>query len=356
MQNRDHAGVDARLYCFEQPDASERHFVTYCGRLGIAVHLVPWGRRKRVVAAVSELSRIVRQSWPCIIHTHDFRADLVAWLVARRTGVPVIASNHAWHGMWKDIGWKEHAIEWIRERLLRDFRFVVDVSEATRRETIKRGVAPERSMTLYTGVNSPGGSVDREEVRRSMGIGADVTVVGNIARLYPEKGQAHLIEAIARIAHQRPNVQFFIIGDGPLKEELAAKAASAGVGDSLRFLGFQHDLQRAMAMLDIFVHPSMMEGLPIVIYNAMTMNVPVIATDVAGVAEVITDGETALLVKAGDVEGLANAMLRLIDDVSLRARLRTAAAERIRSNGSFSARNSAIEFARLYRESLVEAG
>jgi glycosyltransferase involved in cell wall biosynthesis len=144
------------------------------------------------------------------------------------------------------------------------------------------------------------------------------------------------------------------VGDGPLRDELQALAAASGLGDRIRFLEFQADLERVLAALDVFVHPSMMEGMPIVLYNAMAMGVPIIATGVAGVAEVLENEVSALLIPPSDEAALTQATRRLLDEESLRRRLAACACEASRSDHRFSAASSAKAVAALYSRLLSQ--
>jgi glycosyltransferase involved in cell wall biosynthesis len=345
----------AFLFCFEQASGSEKPFIQFLAARGLTAELLPWGKTKQLAGAVASLCGAIRAHWPCVVHTHDFRSEIVGWLAARRTGAPLVASNHAWHAMWPGIGYKQRVLEGIRGHLLRRFDRVIDVCETTRRESIRRGVPAHRVTTIYSGANpsKADNAVPCSQLRASLGLKQEDVVIGNLARMSPEKGQHYLLEAAARILPLRPRSRFLVVGEGPLHRKLVQQAEALGIESRVTFLTFQDDLHSAMSVLDIFVLPSLMEGMPIVLYNAMSIGVPVVATDVGGVGEVLSHEVTALLVQPGDLDGLCTMLIRLIDDAALREKLRRNAASLMRESGRFSAGNAIVAIERVYEEVLA---
>jgi glycosyltransferase involved in cell wall biosynthesis len=156
-------------------------------------------------------------------------------------------------------------------------------------------------------------------LRASLGLARDAKVAGVIARLTEQKGHRFLFEAMesARLA----DVQLIVIGDGELRDALQQDVATRGLTSRVRFLGARRDLGNLLGAMDVFVLPSLWEGLPLSLVLAMGAAVPVVATDVAGIPEVVQNGDTGLLVPPADGPALGHALERLFDDAELRSRM-----------------------------------
>jgi len=251
-----------QLFLFEEADGAERAFLEYLARRNMSAHLLPWGKRKRLIPAVARLIRAIRANRPCIVHTHDLRPDFVGWVAARLTGCPLIASNHGWHSIWPDIGRKRRRNEAVRSWLLKHFDRVVAVSDSVRDESIRRGIDPARVMTVHTGIDLADFQLpaDREAARQALGFGRSDVLIGNIARLYPEKGQSILLHAFERVSRHLSSARLLIVGEGPLAGALRAEAHRLDIANRVKFVGFQDDIAAVFAALDVFVLPSFAEN------------------------------------------------------------------------------------------------
>jgi glycosyltransferase involved in cell wall biosynthesis len=165
------------------------------------------------------------------------------------------------------------------------------------------------------------GGTDGAAKRRELGWTAGRPVVGAIARLHRQKGVAHLIRAAARVLETRSEVLFAVVGDGPQGQKLREEARALGLGEAFVFLGERTDAAAILAGFDLFVLPSLWEGLPFVLIEAAALGRPIIASAVDGVPEVITDSVTGILVPPADPAALASAILRLLEDRELAGRL-----------------------------------
>ena len=184
---------------------------------------------------------------------------------------------------------------------------------------------------IHTGIDlgrfEPGRG--REAFRNEFRIAPDALVVGMTARLSDErKGARDFIEAAARVHTRQPSVHFLVVGEGVLRSGLEERAGELGLGDSVTFAGWRADIPAALAAMDAYVMPSHFEGGPTSVLEAMAMGLPVVATRVGMVPEVVDDGESGLIVAPGDVPALAESMSRLVTEADLRSRLGRAARER----------------------------
>lgn len=314
----------------------------------VPVELIPWGHTRNLPGALRALVAKVRSAPHPILHAHDVRSDAVSLLVGWITGAPVVISNHAWHA----VGFKRHLFEAMRGFWLRFADTVVNVSADTHNETLRRGVPPERSMTVYSGLdlapyrNPP----PRSEAKARLNFSCDDILVGNVARMWPEKALHTLIEAAARLAPRYPALRIVFVGDGVLEPALRADVSQRGLEKTVRFLGFRKDLVEVMSAFDLFALPSAAEGTPMVIYSAMALGLPIVASKVNGSGEILENERSALLIKPADAGELTTAIDRLLAAPVLGRALGDAAKKRIEER--YSAEKSVKIFESLY-ESLI---
>jgi glycosyltransferase involved in cell wall biosynthesis len=168
---------------------------------------------------------------------------------------------------------------------------------------------------------------------RALGLEPGDRVVGNVAACVGHKGQRFLVEAAPRVLEACPRARFVIVGDGVLRPELERQARDLGVADRVLFPGFREDVPTLLRLFDVFCFPSVMEGLGTSLLDAMALGLPVVSTRAGGIPEVVRDDVDGLLVEPGDAAALADALLGVLGDAGLAARLGAAARERV---GAFS--------------------
>ncbi len=314
LEHLDRERFSARLFCFEEPGGAHQAFRTYLTGRQLPAETLPWGRRKRLLAAVAQVADEAARHPRSLIHTHDTRSDGVGLMAGRRARVPVVSSDHGWHSMWHSIGPKVRLAERVRAQFLRRSDAVIDVSQATRDETVRRGVPAERVHTVYSGIDLDPFTEPQDGLhfRERWGIPADAAVIGSVARLYPEKGQAHLLEAATSVLAAQPRAYVLLVGDGPEEPALRAKIERQGIGDRVKLIPFQDDLPGTLAAIDVLAHPSLVEGAPLVLYAAMASGLAICATAVGGVGEFLQHGRNALVVPVGDVPALASTLAELV--------------------------------------------
>ncbi len=193
---------------------------------------------------------------------------------------------------------------------------------------------------------------ERDAVRAELGIGPDELLAVTVANFRAPKGYPDLFEAARQVDRQGAPVRFAVVGQGPLADELAARHASMGLGARLQILGYRPDAPRITAAADLFVLASHHEGLPVAVMEAFAAGVPVVATQVGGLAEAVHDGESGRLVEARRPDLLADAIVELAGDPEQRARLGRGAAE---AAGQFSAQRSEVEIEEVYRRAIETA-
>jgi len=162
-------------------------------------------------------------------------------------------------------------------------------------------------------------SLNANRIRHTLGLSDSDLVVGTAVVISKQKGLTHLLDAACTVVTAEPRARFVVAGDGPLRADLERKASSLGLGDRFRFLGYRSDIPELIASLDLYVLPSLWEGLPLALLEALAMGKPIVATSVGGNPEVVEDGVQGRLVPPGDSVALADAILALLRDDEFRA-------------------------------------
>ncbi len=322
------------IVCFANPGRPESCLLDAAEALQVPTFRLPWGRRKRLWAAVNQLVHIIKSTNASIIHSHDAKSNVVALLAQARTNVPVVGSAYGWFGSRSVF--RVRLYEWLDVHMLKRFQGVLTVSESLRQESLDRGLDPGKLILVRTGVDyeSLQNAPDRRTIRESLGLAPDDLVFGNLARLWPEKGHRYLIDALRIVIDKHPSVKLVIIGTGPLEERIRAQIAQLGLADNVIFAGFPDNVTGIIKILDAQVHSSVYEGLPIAILQGMAAGLPIVSTDVGGIREVLAHGENGLIVPPGDSQQIATAMLQLLDDAAAAKRMGDAAQTFVRENYS----------------------
>ena len=288
---------------------------------GVPVHGLR-GAGLRGMAWPLRLRRLVRNGRVDLVHTHMPLPAAVARLVlpGRRP-----AFVHTEHNLWSRYRW---ATRWANRLTYRRNAAVVAVSEAVAASIGSTRVPVE---VVVHGVELVAPAVDaaaRLRARSALGLDPDVPVVGTVGNHTAKKDHATLLDAVARLATDVPDVQLVLVGSGPLTGELGARAQRLGIAERVHLVGSRPDARELLAALDVFALSSRFEGLPLALLEAMAAGLPVVATTVGGVPEVLTDGVDGLLVEPGDAGALQVALGKLLADPALarqlgaRARLR----------------------------------
>jgi len=274
--------------------------------------------------------------------------DFIAgWQIAkaardRNVSILHLHSAHALAiGLWaslfnkklKLIGARRVALP-IRKNFLSRYKYTssrmthhVAISEVIRQVMIADGIAPERIITIHSGVDTQRLLLEKpaDDFRKQNGIPEDHLVVGMVAALTVEKGYPTLLEAAAEVLKAHEKVIFCALGEGGAREALLRQADGLGLGNRFRFMGFRKDVGAFLHMFDIFVLASHMEGLGTSILDAQSVGLPVLASRVGGIPEIIEDGVSGLLAEAGNPDDFAAKLSRLIDHAALREKLGTEA-------------------------------
>jgi sugar transferase (PEP-CTERM/EpsH1 system associated) len=285
---------------------------------------------------------------PHIVQTHNWATLLEGIVAATCAGVPLVI--HAEHGTIQGGRWRL-----VTQRFLwRRVHKVLCVSQAHRQRLADTvGFPYDGLMPIRNGVDINAFTprpADKEAIRAEMGLELDPLYIGTVGNLRPVKNQTLLLQAAQQVCAKYRHVRVVIIGEGPLREQLMRTAEELGIQKQVRLLGARAEIPDLLNALDIFVLPSLSEGLPMSVLEAMACGLPVVATGVGGIPEVVVDGETGLLVPSQDVWQLVGALETLVQQAT--TRIRFGQQGRQRAVEHFSLQRMVHEYQTLY-ESLM---
>jgi glycosyltransferase involved in cell wall biosynthesis len=304
--------------------------------------------------SVARLRRLGASGLFAVVHSQGARADFLARLALLGVDGVALVSTVQMPVDGFDVGP-------VRRRLYgaldgvgrgRVDRFVVVSAALHRRLVAGWRLPPERVRLIPNGVDVPddvaADAADRAARRRSLGVDPAAPLVGAVGRLVWQKGFDTLVEAMPAVLARRPETRLVVVGDGPERGRLERLARDRGVAGAVAFAGFRADLPALLAAFDVLAAPSRREGAPLVTLEAMARGVPVVASAIPALAEQVRDGVEGLLVDADSPAALARALVRVLADRSLAARLGAAGRERVRAD--FDARDMVARTLALYEE------
>jgi glycosyltransferase involved in cell wall biosynthesis len=272
------------------------------------------------------LWRVCRKERFDLVATHTSKGGFLGRVAARMAGVPSIVHHAHGFSFNRPLGGLARRLFIALERVAaRAGDLIISVNDEQRRTAIECGVdTPARIGTIHNGIDLlPFSGSNRETARRQLGFGSSAVLIGTIGRLAPQKGFAHLIRAFRMVLERTPSARLVIAGDGPLEAELHQEAKSLGIADRVCFTGFRRDVPDLLAAFDIFVQPSLWEGLSISLIEALAAGKPIVATDIESSREILVPGENGLLVAPADETALARAIEQLTLNPGLAERLAT---------------------------------
>lgn len=239
-----------------------------------------------------------------LLHGHLMRGAFYAGLAGRLTGVPAVSTAHATN-TWRRFNYS---------------RKVIAVSQAVHKVLLSKGLPPEKVTTIYNGVPLPDADLqaERDAVRKQLGFSATDLVLCSVGRFIPDKGQDILIEALSRLQQERLGQGFgaVLVGEaqGSWYEKVRTLAETAGIDHLIRFVGFQQNVAKFLFAADIFVLPSRRESFGLVLLEAGAAGLPIVASRVGGIPEVVEEGASGILFAPEDVEELTSSLRTLMGD------------------------------------------
>jgi glycosyltransferase involved in cell wall biosynthesis len=297
------------------PLADEIHALGIPVRCLDIQHLRDWNALPRLIRYLKEIEAD-------LVHTQLEFANILGNIAAKVLHLPSVCTIHVMPSLDVKTKSKLHQkLEWFALKYF--CNQVISVSEEAREHHLRiSGASPERVSTLYNGIDlSNFLNVDRErsEVRAELGVPPDANLLTTVAVLRPPKGIQYMIRALPAVLASNLNTYYLVVGNGSHRDSLAEEVRRSGVGNRVIFAGMRKDVPRFLAASDVFVLPTLTEALPTVLAEAMAAKLPIVASRVGGIPEMIVDGQNGCFVEPEDVDGLAKACIDLVNDPKKRA-------------------------------------
>lgn len=331
---------------------SERRWLELLRDEGIATAILVDAPRTLpidLLKATALLDTYLHDTGSALLNSHFERGDLLATMLRlRRPAGPRIVRTQHTEQQWQTRPWLGFTLNLLAFPRLFDAE--VAISAATRQAMDARPAARllgRRAALLYNGIRAE--LLERPEPTPALQQRAPRIMI--VGRLEAQKGHAYFLRACAAVHREREDVEFWVVGAGPLLQPMVELAAELGLGDAVQFLGQRGDVPDLLRQVDLLVSSSLWEGFPTVILEAMAARLPVVATDVSGSRELVRDGETGLLVAPADAPALARAMLRVLGNPQWARRLGMQA---FRAAEPFTIERTAQGYERLY-SSILDA-
>jgi len=292
---------------------------------------------------ISQLKKYLCEQKIQILHTHNYKSDILGAVAARWAGIPAVATAHGFTDMNRAVSGYERLDRFVLRSF---FKKVIVVTDK-----MLPNFSRKKKMLISNGINIQRfawGEQKRAEFRSRYKIAATDFVIGTVGRLSPEKNQMLLLQAAEHMCAAHPQLKFLLVGNGPEEKKLKDFVKEKGLTDKIIFTGLLPDSSAVYPGMDIFTLTSLTEGVPLTILEAMAAHVPVVATKVGGVADIIQDGVTGLLVRPGSVEILISQFQLLLSSSEERHALSQRAFAFVKEN--FSQERMVERYKAMYQE------
>lgn len=313
-------GWDSRVLAIDGRGAVP--LVAAAERMGMRAELFS-AESTGVVAPARRLARYLDEHAIDLVHSHGYKPDILLAMTRQPAKRACLATCHSWYSNTLKL----RLYEWLDKRVLRSFRQIVAVSGEIEHSLLAAGLERNRVRVISNGLDLalPGPNA-RAAIRAALRVPDDGLLLLRIGRLVAPKGNAVLLRALATL--ERSDWRLAFVGDGDQQAELQALAQTLGIGDSVMFCGFRDNIADYLAAADVFVSPSLQEGLPMVLLEAMAAGLAVVSTNVGEIPQVITSERDGLLVPPGDVDELCGALERMMRNPAERDRWRSMARDK----------------------------
>lgn len=274
---------------------------------GIRVFTLDGGESSTNLGHIQKLRHIISREKIDIVHTH---ASLAGRIAGKLSGCKVVMTRHGLSN--SNNGPVKRFITKVISRLSTDR--IIAISRAVKINLIDSGVPANMITTIYNGIDLSKFENVKGTLREELSLAPDIPIVGIVARLVPEKGYEYAINAFYQVLKVFPSALLVIIGEGPLRESLKEMCVRLGIENNVVFMGYRQDVENLVADFDVFVLPSVSEGLGLALLEAMALGKPAVATEIGGIPEVIKHGVNGILVPAGNDKYLAEGIIKVLSD------------------------------------------
>ncbi|MBC8184489.1 glycosyltransferase family 4 protein [candidate division KSB1 bacterium] len=281
-----------------------------------------------------------------IVHSHGYKSNFYALMATMFTKVQKITTCH----LWTEGSFKNRIYEAMDRFWVTRFDKIVTVSDKLKDQVLKTTVSSNKVTTIYNGIdlNRFNHPFKNSNLRKEFNIKKSTKVIGTIGRLTEQKGHLFLLESARQILKDFPDTGFLFVGDGHLRQVLQNKIDELDLHNHVIFTGIRKDIPEILAMIDLFVLPSLDEGFPMILLEAMAAQKPVIATNVGDVSSVLINRKTGILIPPDDRTQLINAVTELLSDKKLANELAHQGYLKVKEN--YSSQRMAEKYAEIYKD------
>ncbi len=328
-------------------------FVELAARHGFTASHIPMGHRLDL-STIKPIREYIRQHQIDLVHTHGVRANLVARPAAKKEGIPVVTTLHSVIRYDYDRPYKAHLARWLTRLGNKHTDIFIAISRAIEEELLAMGVPGAKITLIFSGLDRSKFTSSRTPaaIKSELGIEPGDKVYTLVGRMHPVKGHEYFLGAAARVLGQGVKAKFLMVGDGIQRPRIEQQIREMGLKEHVVMPGYYPDIEDIYRITDILCVPSLMEGLGLVVLEAMNFEVPVIATRVGGIPEIIEDGVDGILVEPRDTAALAEAMLALGQEPERARRLALGGREKV---GIFTVERMARQVEEVYLSLLSPA-
>ena len=312
LKNLNRNKYEPLLLYLDRGDGKSKRLVEVAALFNIHTIAVPC-RRKFDLKTIKQIRHEIKNRNIGCIHTHDFKSDFYGLMATINTPVTRIATSH---GSTKDSILLRSYL-FLSEFVFYNFYdWIIAVSKQRKNDLFTNLIIRKKIILIENGIDTElfrlsQSNTDQEETTKLFSRSVNIAIIG---RLYPDKGHAYLLQALPRVIEKFADLMLFIIGEGPSGNVLKQQVQESGLDNHVKFLGVRNDLYHFYQCLDLLVIPSLREGLPYVLLEALANNVPVVASRVGAIPDVIEHNHSGYLVEPMDVNGLANAVIDSLSD------------------------------------------
>ena len=335
----------------------QEDYKTYSERTGVPIEILPSLQRevnfRNDLKALFELKKLIKRESPKIVHTNTSKAGILGRFAAAMNHAPVIVHSphgHIFYGYFSR--WKTNLFIQLERWVAKYTQRITTLTHLGRQDHLDLKITrPEKMVVICPGIDIDKYRLPRENrltMREQLGISSNKTVIGWVGRVDLVKNPRMLLKAAQLLKGE--DLHFLLIGDGELLSDMRRLAKELSIESIITFPGHREDIPAILTAMDIYVLSSLNEGFGRSIIEAQAAGLPVIATNVGGVREIIMDGETGILIPSQDYQALAHKIMKLMKEPALRQRLSADADLRL---NRFSLKNTVDNIENLYRELLT---
>ena len=298
---------------------------------------------------IPSIRSFINSEQPSILHSHGYKSNFYA-LAANRGKILWVVTNH----LWKRTTFTLKVYAYLDSLLIRRADKVIAVSDEIADEMKTKGISASKILVIDNGIDLQKftNQTRNNELRKSFGFNGNHKIIGTVASLTEEKGHIYLIEAALQVIYKYPECRFLIVGDGGQRKFLEGKTADLGLTDKVIFTGSRKDVPEILSMLDAFLLPSLKEGLPMALLEAMAAKVPVIASSVGAIPDVIKDGMNGMLIPPKNSDAIAKVIAIMLSNGDSTKEMAQKAFEKVRDH--YSSKQMADKYLAVYKEMLSQ--